>query len=60
MKALFFLAAALCISVWGVSVFIYGATDLIHSLIAFSVIFIMMGTMKPERNIMPATNKQAF
>ncbi|QJD96424.1 hypothetical protein HH214_11360 [Mucilaginibacter robiniae] len=60
MKALFFLAAAVSIIIWGISVFAYGATDLIHSLIAFAVIFVMMGVMKPEQATLSAAQKQVF
>ncbi|WP_345954199.1 hypothetical protein [Mucilaginibacter sp. PAMB04168] len=49
MRILFFLTAAICLTGWAVSVFVYNATDLIHSLLAFAAIFGVMGAMGTEQ-----------
>lgn len=59
MKILFFLTAVLCLAGWGVCVFMYNATDLIHSLLAFGAIFIVMGMMGSEQHG-PVSNPELF
>ncbi|WP_158825638.1 DUF5670 family protein [Mucilaginibacter lacusdianchii] len=51
MRSLFYIAAAVCFAGWVVSVFVYSATDLIHSLLAFVVIFFTLAIMKDEKPI---------
>jgi hypothetical protein len=55
MRVLFYVAAALCLAGWAVSVFVYSATDLIHSLLAFVVIFFTLGVMKDEKPLASPT-----
>gem|GEM_PF-6499680 len=50
LKILFFLTAMICLVGWAVSVFMYNATDLIHSLLAFAAIFVVMGFMGNEQH----------
>ena len=59
MRTLFFLTALLCLAGWAVSVFMYNATDLIHSLLAFGAIFIVMGIMGNEQHG-PISNPDLF
>jgi len=40
----------ICLVGWAVSVFMYNATDLIHSLLAFAAIFVVMGFMGNEQH----------
>lgn len=50
MRKLFYLLAVVCLIGWGVSVFVYAATDLIHSLLAFVVVFFTLAVMKDEND----------
>lgn len=59
MKILFFLTAVLCLAGWAVCVFMYNATDLIHSLLAFAAIFVVMGMMGSEQHG-PVSNPELF
>jgi len=59
MRLLFFLVALLCLAGWAVSVFMYNATDLIHSLLAFAAIFVVMGFMGNEQHG-PISNPDLF
>jgi len=59
MRILFFLTALLCLAGWAVSVFVYNATDLIHSLLAFAAIFVVMGFMGNEQHG-PISNPDLF
>jgi len=56
MKPLFYLAAFLCLTAWAVSVFIYSATDLIHSLLAFSIVFVIMGSIGSDQPAPSSSN----
>jgi hypothetical protein len=59
MRVLFFLTALLCLAGWAVSVFMFNATDLIHSLLAFAAIFVVMGFMGNEQ-LGPVSNPDLF
>jgi hypothetical protein len=59
MKILFFFTALLCLAGWAISVFMYDATDLIHSLLAFAAIFTVMGFMGSEQHG-PVSNPDLF
>jgi hypothetical protein len=59
LKILFFFAAALCLAGWAVSVFMYNKTDLIHSLLAFTAIFAVMGAVGNEQTG-PVTRPELF
>ncbi|MBS7565830.1 lmo0937 family membrane protein [Mucilaginibacter sp. Bleaf8] len=51
MRKLFYVLAVVCLVGWSVSVFVYAATELIHSLLAFVVIFFTLAIMKDEKAI---------
>lgn len=57
MKILFYITGVICIAGWAVSVFMYNATDLIHSLLAFSVVFFLMGAIGNEQ-VVPISGKE--
>jgi hypothetical protein len=59
MKVLFFLTALLCVGGWAISVFMFNASDLIHSLLAFGAIFMVMGFMGNEQHG-PISNPDLF
>jgi hypothetical protein len=59
MRLLFFLTAAICVGGWAVSVFMFNASDLIHSLLAFGAIFMVMGFMGNEQHG-PVSNPDLF
>ena len=59
MRVLFFLTALLCLGGWAVSVFMYNASGLIHSLLAFAAIFAVMGMMGNEQHG-PISNPDLF
>jgi hypothetical protein len=51
MRALFYLAGIACLAAWGISVFVYSGTDLIHSLLAFGIIFFVMAIIGNDQPV---------